>query len=75
MLDRHTVAKAELRPELKGHSRTLQGIRDLIGELHVEPLSAQLYGKIVGPGDAMDVGGVAENCAWPTQLEGGEVHV
>ena len=69
MLDRHTLAKAELRLELKGHSRTFQAIRDLIGELHVESLSAQLYGTIVGRGDAMDVGGVAEKWAWPTQPE------
>ena len=47
------LAKAELRPELKGHSRTFQGIRDLLEELHVESLSAQLYGNIVGRGDAM----------------------
>ena len=69
MLDRHTLAKAELRPELKGHSRTFQGICDLIGELHVESLSAQLYVEIVGRGDAMDVGGVAEKLAWPTHPE------
>ena len=40
MLDKHTLAKAELKPELKGHSQTFQGIRDLIAELHVESLSS-----------------------------------
>ena len=74
MLDKHTLAKAELRPELKGHNRTFQGIRDFIAELHVESLSAQLYGKIVGRGDAMDVSGVAERQAWPAQPEEEEKH-
>ena len=66
MLDKHTLAKAELRPELKGHGRSFVDIRNLLEELHVESLSTQLYSKIFGRGDAMDVGGVWDNWAWLT---------
>ena len=74
MLDRHTLAKAELRPELKGHCRTFQGILDLLEELHEESPSAQLYGKIVGRGDAMDVGGRGKVGMAHPAGGGGDVH-
>ena len=69
MLDKHILAKAELRPELKGHGRSFLGIRTLLEELHVESLSTQLYSKIVGRGDAMGLGGVADKWSWPAQPE------
>ena len=56
-----------MRPELKGNSRSLIAIRGFLEELHVESLGTQLYGKVVGRGDAMDVEAVADKWAWLDQ--------
>ena len=58
LLDPATMLKADARAELKPAVRTYQAIRNFVDELYVESLSTQLYSKMVGRGDAMDIGGI-----------------
>ena len=58
MLDKHTLNKAEMRPELRPKTRTFAAITAFVEELHVESLSNKLFNRVVGKGDAMDVGAV-----------------
>ena len=58
MLDKSTLNKAEMRPELRPKTRTFAAITAFVEELHVESLSNKLFNRVVGKGDAMDVGAV-----------------
>ena len=58
MLDKSTLATAEMRPELRPKTRTFANITAFVEELHIESLSNELFSRVVGKGDAMDVGAV-----------------
>ena len=58
MLDKTTLAKAEMRPEVRPRTRTYANIIAFVEELHIERLSNKLFSRVVGNGDAMDVGAV-----------------
>ena len=58
MLDKSTLAKAVMRPELRPKKRTFATITACVDELHIESLSNKLFSRVVGKGDAMDVGAV-----------------
>ena len=70
MLDKSTLAKVEILPELRPKNRTFAAITAFVEELHIESPSNKLFSRVVRKGDAMDVGAVTTREPSPRRRRG-----